>query len=56
MRELSVQVKEKDVELERMQATLVALTQKLNVANDQRDHQCRTDGLWKEADSKRSEL
>ena len=55
-RDLEIQVKEKETELQRMKTTLVALTQKLNVANDQKDHWCRTDDLWKEADQRRSEL
>lgn len=34
MRELTVAVAEKDVEMERMKTTLVALTKKLNLVND----------------------
>ena len=36
-RELQVTLGEKDIEIERMKATLVALTKKLNLVNDIRD-------------------
>lgn len=55
-RELQVTLGEKDIEIERMKATLVALTKKLNLVNDIRDsNQADRDAL-EQSETRRNEL
>lgn len=55
-RELQVTLGEKDIEIERMKATLVALTKKLNLVNDVRDANQADREALAESETRRNEL
>ncbi len=55
-RELTVSLAEKDIELERLQTTLAALTKKLNLINDQKLEETTYIEAMRKAERERDEL